>query len=98
MNKLINYQTISQNGKLAFIVISYNEFINILPELKASIKDDRIPHEVVRNMIQKDISRVPRLEGIFRLYSTRSCQKNAHYPSSDFLKWKQLAQNQEKLL
>lgn len=61
MSKHINYQTISQNGKPAFVVIPYDEFINILPKIEkktSCIPNGGIPNEVVRKMIYDDISRI----------------------------------------
>lgn len=51
----INYQTIEQGGKPAFVVIPYDEFLRLHPEIE---QKDGIPHEVVHNMIHKDISRI----------------------------------------
>ena len=55
MNEHINYQTIKQNGKPAFVVIPYDEFVRLHPEVE---NEPGIPHEVVINMIQNDISRI----------------------------------------
>lgn len=55
MKAHINYQTIIKNGKPAFAVISYNDFLKIYSGSKAS---NTIPHEVMRLVIKKDISRI----------------------------------------
>jgi len=55
MIKHINYQTITQNGIPAFVVIPYNEFLQLYPMAK---KDHYIPHEVVGLMINTEVSQV----------------------------------------
>jgi len=54
MSKHINYQTINQNGKPAFVVIPYDEFMNkIYPQHKI---EPTIPHAVVGIMVKNDCS------------------------------------------
>lgn len=55
MNEHINYQTIIQNGRPAFVVIPYDEFLHLYPGMQT---DDNIPHEVVGLMLKKNISRI----------------------------------------
>lgn len=56
MNKHINYQMIEQNGRPAFVVIPYEEFITLYPRAKVEIEKKYIPHAVVKNMVIQDIS------------------------------------------
>lgn len=57
MKEHIDYQTITQNGKPAFVVIPYNDFIKIYPDIQNS-EINNIPHEVVGIMLKKNISRI----------------------------------------
>jgi DNA-binding XRE family transcriptional regulator len=50
-----NFQTIQQNGRPAFVVIPYDEFILMA---KNDEKQHGIPHEVIKLMLQKEISRI----------------------------------------
>lgn len=56
MNRHINYQTISQNGTPIFVLVPYDEFINLLPKIEK--ENSGIPHEVVRNMVHNEVSRI----------------------------------------
>jgi DNA-binding XRE family transcriptional regulator len=53
MIKHINFQTITQNGQPAFVVIPYDEFLQIYPQAKS---EATIPHEVVRLIIKNEMS------------------------------------------
>lgn len=53
MNIHISHQTIYENGKPAFAVIPYEEFLKICPEAK---EETNIPHEVVKRIIKNDMS------------------------------------------
>jgi ribosome-binding protein aMBF1 (putative translation factor) len=55
MKTHIDFQMIKQAGKPAFVVIPYDDFIRFYPEAE---KEDGIPHEVVRNMVHNNISRI----------------------------------------
>lgn len=57
MIKHINFQTINKNGEPAFVVIPYDEFIQIYPHLKSE-QTATIPHAVVSLMVDKNISRL----------------------------------------
>jgi ribosome-binding protein aMBF1 (putative translation factor) len=48
-----NVQTIIQDGKPAFVVIPYHEYVRVFPADKSTawVPDDGIPHEVVRMTI-----------------------------------------------
>jgi ribosome-binding protein aMBF1 (putative translation factor) len=59
MNTPINYQTIMDHGKPAFVVIPYDDFLRIYPESKKmNIENTTIPHDVVRKIVSEDISRI----------------------------------------
>ena len=51
----INYQTIKQNGKPIFVVVPYEEFLELYPERQ---EEKGIPHEVIQKMVRKDLSRI----------------------------------------
>jgi DNA-binding XRE family transcriptional regulator len=51
MSTLTNVQFIEQNGKPAFAVIPYNEYLNLLPP-----KDFTIPHEVVGLVVRSGMN------------------------------------------
>jgi len=53
MNALTNVQFIEQNGKPAFVVIPYDEYLKFLP-----VEDVTIPHEVVGLVIKKGMNLV----------------------------------------
>jgi len=55
MSGHINFQTIQQNGKPAFVVIPYDEFVTMHQERE---QQHGIPHEIIKQMLQKDISRI----------------------------------------
>ena len=54
MSTLTNIQFIEQNGKPAFVVIPYEEYLKLLP----SSEDATIPHEVVGLVVKKDMNLV----------------------------------------
>jgi len=53
-----NIQTIIQDGKPAFVVIPYAEYLRAFPEaaLTPWVPDEGIPHEVVRMTIGNDMT------------------------------------------
>ncbi len=53
MSALTNVQFIEQNGKPAFAVIPYDEYLKFLPS-----EDVTIPHEVVGLVVKKGMSLV----------------------------------------
>ncbi len=55
MNALTEYQTIMQDGRPAFVVIPYAEFVRAFPKARFH---GGVPHEVVALMVDKDISRL----------------------------------------
>lgn len=55
MNEPINYQMIYQQGRPVFAVVPYREFLQIYPEARHS---EDIPHEVVRQMVKHNQSRI----------------------------------------
>lgn len=54
----INYQTIFEDGRPIFAVIPYREFLKIYPEAKEAKHNGNVPHEVVKLMIKKGLSRI----------------------------------------
>ena len=53
MSALTNIQIIEQNGKPAFAVIPYDEYLKLLPD-----EDVTIPHEVVGLVVKKGMNPV----------------------------------------
>lgn len=53
MSTLTNIQIIEQNGKPAFAVIPYDEYLKLLPD-----EDVTIPHEVVGLVVKKGMNLV----------------------------------------
>ena len=53
MNAPINYQTIMQDGKPAFVVIPYTEFVRAFPKARFH---GGIPHDVVSAHVLKGMS------------------------------------------
>lgn len=53
MSALTNIQIIEQNGKPAFAVIPYDEYLKLLPD-----EDVTIPHEVVGLVVKKGMNLV----------------------------------------
>ena len=53
MNEPTNIQTIMQDGKPAFVVIPFDEYIRLFPTTPRVPKGDAIPHEVVGLTIKK---------------------------------------------
>ena len=53
MSTHINVQFIEQMGKPVFVVIPYEEYLNLLPS-----KESTIPHEVVGLVVKKDMNLV----------------------------------------
>ncbi len=53
MNVHIEYQTINQNGKPAFVVVPYKQFISLYPFDKLKLS---IPHQVVKASLKNDMS------------------------------------------
>jgi ribosome-binding protein aMBF1 (putative translation factor) len=49
----INVQTILQNGRPAFVVIPYDEYLRWVPNAAA---DDSVPHEVMRYVLREGFS------------------------------------------
>ncbi|MFO1431160.1 MAG: helix-turn-helix transcriptional regulator [Candidatus Competibacteraceae bacterium] len=58
MNAPTNVQTIWQDGKPAFVVIPYEEFVRLFPQTPRIPEGDAIPHEVVKLHIQGNMSMV----------------------------------------
>lgn len=58
MNALIKPQIIEQNGKPAFVVIPYSEWMQLLENQKQPIIDtkDLIPHAVISRMLDNEIT------------------------------------------
>jgi len=53
MNEPTNIQTIMQDGKPAFVVIPYDEYVQLFPKAPRIPTGDAIPHEVVGMTIKK---------------------------------------------
>jgi hypothetical protein len=53
MNKPTNIQTIMQDGKPAFVVIPFDEYVRMIPKTARVPEGDAIPHEVVGLTIKK---------------------------------------------
>ncbi len=50
-------QTILQNGKPAFVVIPYGEYLRLVPDAAKRIPaGDAVPHEVMRYVLREDFS------------------------------------------
>ena len=50
-------QTILQNGKPAFVVIPYREYLRLVPDATKRIPaGDAVPHEVMRYVLREDFS------------------------------------------
>jgi DNA-binding XRE family transcriptional regulator len=56
MNAPTEIQTIMQDGKPAFVVIPYAEYIRLFPNAKRIPAGDAVPHEVVSLMVDNDWS------------------------------------------
>jgi len=59
MGTLTNVQIIKQNGKPAFAIIPYEDYLSILPKEK----DASIPHEVVGLVVKKGMNLVKAWRG-----------------------------------
>lgn len=58
MNELIDYQTINENGKPAYVVLPYVEFLRAYPRLTA-LKEkykNTYPHEIVEKIAIDEMS------------------------------------------
>ena len=53
MNESTNIQTIMQDGKPAFVVIPFDEYVRMFPKTARVPEGDAIPHEVVGLTIKK---------------------------------------------
>jgi DNA-binding XRE family transcriptional regulator len=53
MNEPTNIQTIMQDGKPAFVVIPFDEYVRLFPKTARVPEGDAIPHEVVGLTIKK---------------------------------------------
>lgn len=53
MNEPTDIQTIMQDGKPAFVVIPYDEYMRLFPKAPRIPEGDAIPHEVVGMTIKK---------------------------------------------
>lgn len=53
MNEPTNVQTIMQDGKPAFVVIPFDEYVRLFPKTPRVPEGDAIPHEVVGLTIKK---------------------------------------------
>ena len=59
MNAHTNAQIIEQNGRPAFAVIPYDEYLKLVSKNQSkSDKDTKVPHEVVGLVIKKNINLV----------------------------------------
>ena len=56
MNAPTDIQTIMQDGKPAFVVIPYAEYVRLFPNAKRIPEGDAVPHEVVSIMVDNDWS------------------------------------------
>jgi len=53
MNEPTNVQTILQDGKPAFVVIPFDDYVRLFPKTSRMPEGDAIPHEVVGLTIKK---------------------------------------------
>ena len=53
MNELTNVQFIEQNGKPAFAIIPYDDYLKLVPH-----EESTIPHEVAELVVKKNINLV----------------------------------------
>ena len=56
MNAPTDIQTIMKDGKPAFVVIPYAEYIRFFPATKRIPASDAVPHEIVSLMVDNDWS------------------------------------------
>jgi ribosome-binding protein aMBF1 (putative translation factor) len=56
MNAPTDIQTIMKDGKPAFVVIPYSEYIRLFPTTQRIPAGDAVPHEVVSLMVDNDWS------------------------------------------
>jgi len=70
MSALTNIQIIEQNGKPAFAVIPYDEYLKLLPD-----EDVTIPHEVVRLVVKKGMNLVKAWRAYLGMTQTEVAKK-----------------------
>ena len=70
MSTLTNIQIIEQNGKPAFAVIPYDEYLKLLPD-----EDVTIPHEVVRLVVKKGMNLVKAWRAYLGMTQTEVAKK-----------------------
>ena len=58
MKEPIKFQTILSQGKPAFVVIPYDEFLRLMPQEKKALDSCTIPHAVIKASIKKNISKI----------------------------------------
>ena len=71
MSALTNIQIIEQNGKPAFAVIPYDEYLKLLPD-----EDVTIPHEVVRLVVKKGMNLVKAWRAYLDMTQTEVAKKS----------------------
>jgi len=70
MSALTNIQIIEQNGKPAFAVIPYDEYLKLLPD-----EDVTIPHEVVGLVVKKGMNLVKAWRAYLGMTQTEVAKK-----------------------
>jgi len=70
MSALTNIQIIEQNGKPAFAVIPYDEYLKLLPD-----EDVTTPHEVVRLVVKKGMNLVKAWRAYLGMTQTEVAKK-----------------------
>jgi len=75
MSTHTNIQTIMQNGKPAFVVIPFAEYVRLFPEAPRIPEGDAIPHEVVGLTIKKGYTLVHAWREYLRLTQTEVAER-----------------------
>ena len=75
MNEPTDIQTIMQDGKPAFVVIPFGEYVRLFPKAPRVPQGDAIPHEVVGLTVKKGYTLVRRLAGIPEADAGGGCRK-----------------------
>ena len=84
MNEPTDIQTIMQDGKPAFVVIPYDEYVRMFPKTARVPAGDAIPHEVVGLTIKKRYTLARALAGIPGSDSEGGRQADGHHPGCPF--------------
>jgi DNA-binding XRE family transcriptional regulator len=75
MSTPTNIQTIMQDGKPAFVVIPFDEYVRLFPEAPRIPEGDAIPHEVVGLTIKKGYTLVHAWREHLKLTQTQVAER-----------------------